>query len=319
MKFQYYLLKKSIKNHKVSILSLLILLISIFWTEIRVSSIDVYDHCKVLQNVPQPQGTSTTSKPQPKGTTDNSNPISQTNNSNPTSQSPTYDPKMSIGTPLGSIKLKDSKANEYFSRKELIKYINFLIISIFLFIISIFLMNISAKLWLESIWYRKNELDKLGLNDLMNILTKLSNMEKDKIIDIGTSSSFKYQIKRLKDRVIDSTEKLNENIPKFNLDSYLSLNGILLLLVGAFLYSLITIMAKVLMLDMVIIIIKYFNFPILISSCFLGVISLFRFILIQKSYTNTRSNNISFFGILVSLITLTSAIITIIKTISILS
>jgi hypothetical protein len=220
---------------------------------------------------------------------------------------------------------KNSKLIDCGDNSNEIKDFNLLVVALFFLFISIFLLKISSESWLKYEWYRNedflkdkrieydNEIQQLiKMNDLRdhpelrpkeyfeNLNNEIQKIQskKDDFLSTETFPEFSFEQISKKNLLIASLSilffiaylnVLSANNYELNLNNYYNPLNLL------FLKN------------------KIFTFPLLIIASYFSVISLFRFTLIQGSNSTNPKNKFSFFGLVVSFITLSGAIITITK------
>ena len=214
---------------------------------------------------------------------------------------------------------------DYGDNSEQINDFNILVIAFFFLFISIFLLKISSESWLSYKWYKNEEFLKNKRIEYDNEIEQLIKMmefgERPELRPKEYFENLNKEIQRIQSK--KDNFRSNERFPEFSFHQISSKNVLIGFLSIAFFiiyYNFLSTYNHNLnprnynnFLNFLFINNKFFIFPLLIISSYFSAISLFRFTLIQGSNNNNSKNKFSFFGLIVSLITLSGAIITISK------
>ncbi len=230
--------------------------------------------------------------------------------------------------PLPNISGGPSNLSGYLSnshtKKNDILSLNYFAITIFMLLVSVFLLHLSSESWLRFIWYRDFDLKdsqiknyQSEINEQISLSNELLKLESNKF----SAQILKEEIIKLKATKNSLEDNLNHN-PDLEFKTILDKNFYVLALAISFFLLYYYLTNQILNFDHFIfnenisLFLNNFNFPLLIIASYFSTISLFRFVLIQGSYKKYSKNNLSIFGVLISILTASAAIITIFKFLS---
>ena len=213
---------------------------------------------------------------------------------------------------------KKQKIN--YSYTQQLKPLNYLIFSLFIFLIAGYILHLSAESWISFKWFRRQEiLNKRKKNYGEEINQLIDQVGK---LNVNPESSMENYIHKLNEEIEYIRKKrgdIDNNNLELNLGFERKLQKNIIFYLIIFVFGFIYLNTTLFLLG--IRGIDFFNFALhypdvisfllLIIGSYFSIISLFRFALTQGSYSNYTKNKMSFFGVLVSLVTLTGAIITI--------